>query len=73
MNSGSDELKEAVEQQAKWAILINQLANIIIDVAPSQIDNPMRQKPIIFTVSSNDLDLANDAIEMVLPYLIKRG
>lgn len=66
-------LKDAQAKQKKWASLINLLANIIIDVAPSQIDNPLRQEPVMDTISSNDLDLANDAIKVVLPYLKQIG
>lgn len=55
---GAESLKQAYqfgvdEQRRRWASFINSLACIIIDGE----------------ITSNDLDLANDVIEEVVPYL----
>lgn len=46
-------IPQILEREYEWAALVNRLANIILQN----------------TISSNDVDEANEAIELALPYL----
>ncbi len=50
--------KDKIDSNRAWASLVNQLANIIIDAAGKD-----------GYISSNDLDLANDAAMKAVKYL----
>lgn len=56
-----------IEERDELAHLVNSLANIIIDSSFTSAAVP--PTPVFDGVSSNDLDVANDAIERVVPLL----